>query len=249
MKIGIDVGSTAVKIVFAMNNQIIWKKAVPTIPGQSALVDKLIEQGLYDCSLAKQEIETTCVTGYGRNLINGNGRVVDEITANAAGITQLTSGKAGTLINIGGQDVKVIKISDTGQVVDFRMNDKCAAGTGRFFEIAAKILDTPLDEFGCATPEEPVNINSTCVVFAESEIVSLMARGVDKHRIIKGLNNSVARRVANLAGHASLEDDVYVDGGPALNQGLIDSLEDELLCDIKKVEAPQFTVAYGTLFC
>lgn len=249
MKIGIDIGSTAIKIVFSRNNQMIWKKAVPTRPGQPALVDELIQQGLDACFLSKKDIKTTCTTGYGRKLINGSSRVVDEITANAAGIHQLTSGRARTLINIGGQDVKFIKLSDTGQILDFRMNDKCAAGTGRFFEIAAKILDTPLDEFFYDSPEEPVNINSTCVVFAESEIVSLLAQGMDKHRIIKGLNNSVARRIANLTGQSDLDGDVYVDGGPALNQGLIESLENELLCDIKKVEDPQFTVAWGTLFC
>lgn len=249
MKIGIDVGSTAIKIVFVRDNQMIWKKAVPTKPGQPALVDEMIQQGLEDCSLSREDIKNTCATGYGRNLISDSSWVVDEITANAAGIHQLTSGRARTLINIGGQDVKIIKLSDTGQILDFRLNDKCAAGTGRFFEIAARILDTPLDEFSCDSQEEPVNISSICAVFAESEIVSLLAQGVDKRRIIKGLNNSVAQRIANLTGPGALDADVYVDGGPALNQGLIESLEDELLCDIKKVEAPQFTVAWGTLFC
>ncbi|MBN1931124.1 MAG: CoA activase [Desulfobacterales bacterium] len=249
MKIGIDVGSTAIKIVFSADNQMIWKKAVPTRPEQPALVNELIQQGLDDCCLLKKDIKTLCTTGYGRNLINGSSRVVDEITANAAGIHQLTSGRARTLINIGGQDVKIIKLSDTGRILDFKMNDKCAAGTGRFFEIVAKILDTPLNEFSFESSDEPVNINSICAVFAESEIVSLLAQGIDKHRIIKGVNNSVARRIANLTGHADLDEDVYVDGGPALNQGLIESLENELLYDIKKVQDPQFTVAWGTLFC
>ena len=250
MNIGIDVGSTAIKIVFANSDQIIWKQAVATKPGQPEIVDQVIREGLQACSLTPGDINKTCVTGYGRNLINGSSYTVDELTANAAGIHRLTGGKARTVINIGGQDVKFIRLSETGQILDFRMNDKCAAGTGRFFEIAANILDTQLDRFYEAgmSAAEPVSINSICAVFAESEIVSLIAQGVDKNSIIKGLNQAVARRIANLAGNGALEDEVYIDGGPAMNSSLVECLEDELLCDINVVEAPQFTVAFGTLF-
>jgi predicted CoA-substrate-specific enzyme activase len=250
MKIGIDVGSTAIKAVFVKSDQIVWKKAVPTKPGQPELVKRIIEEGMEACSVVKTAIEKTCVTGYGRNLIAESDFTVDELSANSAGIHRLTGGKARTVINIGGQDVKIIKLSPAGKILDFRMNDKCAAGTGRFFEIAAKILDTPLGEFHTAGGQthEPVGINSTCAVFAESEIVSLMAQGIHKNRIIMGINNSVARRIANLLGNGTLEEDVYIDGGPAMNNGLVECLEDELFCDIKVLEEPQFTVAFGTLF-
>lgn len=250
MEIGIDVGSTGIKIVLVESGRIIWKKVVPTKPGQSDVVEDLIKQGLNACSVSNTDIEKTSVTGYGRNLIGAGSHAVDEIWANAAGIQRLTCGRAGTLINIGGQDIKVIKVSETGQVLDFRMNDKCAAGTGRFFEMAANILDTPLEEFhaSSAIAGQAVNINSTCAVFAESEIISLLAKGVDKHSIIKGINQAVARRVANLVGIGLLEEDVYVDGGPAKNRGLIDCLADQLLCDVKVVDAPQFTVAFGSLY-
>ena len=147
MKIGIDVGSTAIKTVFVESDQIVWKKAVPTKPGQPELVSRIIEEGMEACSVVKADIEKTCVTGYGRNLIAGSDFTVDELSANAAGIHRLTSGMARTVINIGGQDVKIIRLSHAGKILDFRMNDKCAAGTGRFFEIAAKILDTSLERF------------------------------------------------------------------------------------------------------
>lgn len=250
MKIGIDVGSTAIKIVFVKSDRIVWKQATPTKPGQPELVGRIIEEGMAACSVLQRDIEKTCVTGYGRNLIAGSDYTVDELSANAAGIHRLTSGKARTVINIGGQDVKIIKLSNTGKILDFRMNDKCAAGTGRFFEIAAKILDTPLGEFHMAGMEadKAVSINSTCAVFAESEIVSLMAQGINKNSIIKGMNNAVARRIANLAGNGTLEEDVYIDGGPAMNRGLVECLEDELFCDVNVLEVPQFTVAFGTLF-
>jgi predicted CoA-substrate-specific enzyme activase len=248
MKIGIDVGSTGIKIVFVKESTPVWKKVIPTKPGQSSLVNELIEQGLKALNAEQKDIKKTCVTGYGRNLIQDSNRVVDELSANAAGITLLTNGKARTLINIGGQDVKIIKLDHQGQIMDFRMNDKCAAGTGRFFEIAANILDTPLGDFHVKDDVEAVSINATCAVFAESEIVSLLATGVNKNSIIKGINNAVAKRIANLAGNGHLEEDIYIDGGPARNRGLIESLEDALLCDIKTADEPQFTVALGALF-
>jgi len=248
MKIGIDVGSTGIKIVFVKESTPVWKKVVPTKPGQSSLVNELIGQGLNALNGEQKDIKKICVTGYGRNLIQDSNKVVDEISANAAGITLLTNGKARTLINIGGQDVKIIKLDHQGQIMDFRMNDKCAAGTGRFFEIAANILDTPLGDFHVKEDVEAVSINATCAVFAESEIVSLLATGVNKNSIIKGINNAVAKRIANLAGNGHLEEDIYIDGGPARNRGLIESLEDALLCDIKTADEPQFTVALGSLF-
>lgn len=248
MKIGIDVGSTGIKIVFVKEKTVIWKKVIPTKPGQSDLVRDLLAEGLSVCKVRQSEIEKTCVTGYGRNLIESPDIIVDEISANAAGIHLLSHGKAQTLINIGGQDVKIIKLDGQGQVRDFRMNDKCAAGTGRFFEIAANILDTPLTQFHVKEDIEAVGINATCAVFAESEIVSLLAKGVDKRSIIKGINNAVAKRIGSLAGNGLLEEDIYVDGGPAKNTGLIESLEDALMCDIRVTDAPQFSVAFGALF-
>lgn len=220
MKIGIDVGSTGIKIVFlSWENRVIWKKVVPTRPGQKAVVDQMIKEGLKTLGAQKGDIEKVCVTGYGRKLIAGADQVVDEITANAAGIHHLTSGRARTLINIGGQDVKVICLGSQGEVTDFRMNDKCAAGTGRFFEIAANILDTPLEAFAVSRDVDPVSINATCAVFAESEIVSLMAGDADRAAIIRGVNDAVARRIGNLAGSSPLEEAVFVDGGPAMNRG------------------------------
>lgn len=247
MKIGIDVGSTGIKVIFFKDPAIVWQQVTPTKPGQAGLVQALIDQGLAATGTRKNDIEKISVTGYGRHLIPSSNRIVDEISANAAGIHCLSGGTARTLINIGGQDVKIITLTDQGQVSDFRMNDKCAAGTGRFFEIAATILDTPLDAFYAGDAVEPVNINSTCAVFAESEIVSLLARGVDKQSIIKGINHAVANRIARLAGNGLLEEKVYIDGGPAQNKGLIECLEDVLMCDINVTDSPQFTVAFGAL--
>jgi predicted CoA-substrate-specific enzyme activase len=247
LKAGIDLGSTAIKVVFVENEQLVWKKAVPTAPGQSQIADRLTAEGLAALGRTVDQLEATAVTGYGKGLVKGARKVIDEVSANALGVFLLSGGKARTVINIGGQDVKVIRLSETGKLLDFKMNDKCAAGTGRFFEVAGRILDTPVDLFGelGQAVKDPVNINSTCAVFAESEMVSLMAKGIAKESIIQGLHEAVARRIANLAGHRDMADDVYLDGGSANNRALAAAIEDELFRDVKVLPHPQFTVAYG----
>lgn len=247
LKVGIDLGSTAIKVVFVENENMVWKKVVPTTPGQSRIADHLTAEGLGALRCTADTLEAVVFTGYGKGLVNGTGKVIDEVSANALGAFLLSGGKARTIINIGGQDVKVIRLSATGKLLDFKMNDKCAAGTGRFFEVAGRILDTPVEIFGelGQAVVDPVNINSTCAVFAESEIVSMMAKGIAKERIIQGLHESVARRIAGLAGGRDMEDDFYLDGGAANNRGLVAAIEEELCRDVYVLPHPQFTVAYG----
>ena len=247
LTVGIDLGSTAIKVVFLKNKRILWKKVVPTVPGQAQIADDLIAEGLESTGSSPDQLAATVVTGYGKGLIHDASKVIDEVSANAIGVFRLSGHKARTVINIGGQDVKVIRISEIGKLIDFKMNDKCAAGTGRFFEVVGRILNTPVSAFGRLEQSSTaaVNINSTCVVFAESEIVSLMAKGIEKERIIQGLHESVARRVAGLAGNRETEDDVYLDGGAANNQGLVAAIEDELCRDVHVLPYPQFSVAYG----
>jgi (R)-2-hydroxyacyl-CoA dehydratese activating ATPase len=247
LTVGIDLGSTAIKVVFVENGQMVWKKAMPTVPGQAGIAQGLTANGLEALGRTPDQLTATAVTGYGKGLINKACMVIDEISANALGVFLLSGGKARTIINIGGQDVKVIRLSATGKLIDFKMNDKCAAGTGRFFEVVGRILDTPVDALGDLgqAVTDPVNINSTCAVFAESELVSLMAKGIAKERIIQGLHEAVARRIANLAGSRDLEDDLYLDGGSANNRGLVPAIKDELFRDVHVLPHPQFTVAYG----
>jgi predicted CoA-substrate-specific enzyme activase len=248
-RIGLDLGSTAIKLVLVKGLDIIWSRKVPTAPGQESLALEMVREAMGQNGLADGDIQNISATGYGKKLMSSAGFTVDEISANALGLWSLSGGRCRTIINIGGQDLKVIKLSEDGRVLDFRMNDKCAAGTGRFFEQAARILDTPLESFGPMSQavREPLELNSTCVVFAESEIVSLLAKGVARERIIKGLHHSVARRIANLLGNHSWpnEGQVYLDGGPSQNRGLRDALEEELLMEVSVLPQPQFTVAYG----
>ncbi|MCP4119958.1 MAG: hypothetical protein GY737_32095, partial [Desulfobacteraceae bacterium] len=147
LTLGIDLGSTAIKLVFVNDGELIWKKVEPTAPQQEKIVRTMIQQGLDALSLTEDNIEKIHVTGYGKKLIANADKAVDEISANALGVYLLSGKKARSIINIGGQDVKYIKLAENGKVSDFRMNDKCAAGTGRFFEMAARILDTPITDF------------------------------------------------------------------------------------------------------
>jgi predicted CoA-substrate-specific enzyme activase len=246
-RVGVDLGSTIIKSVIIQDAELVWKKAVPTAPGQEALALELIHSGLADLSISEKDVEGISVTGYGKSLISNAHTVVDEVSANAWGAFLRSGKKARTLINIGGQDIKIISISPDGKLSDFKMNDKCAAGTGRFFEMAGRILDTPIYDFAALAKnaDAPVNLNSTCAVFAESEIVSLLAKGTKKENIIRGLHESIARRIAGMMGKQDLEDELYLDGGSANNGALAEAIEDELLRDVNVLEFPQFTVAYG----
>ena len=246
-KIGIDLGSTAIKAVIVKDTELIWKKAVPTAPGQEALARHLLDEGLAELAISNQDIEGISVTGYGKNLIADAHTVIDEVSANAWGVYLLSGRKARTVINIGGQDIKIIRLAEDGKLSDFKMNDKCAAGTGRFFEMAGRILDTPIYDFAALADkaDASVSLNSTCAVFAESEIVSLIAKGTKQENIIRGLHESIARRIAGMMGNQDFADELYLDGGSANNGGLAVAIEDELLRDVYVLPHPQFTVAYG----
>lgn len=244
---GIDIGSAAIKIVFVENKNILWNKTAATVPNAGGVCQKLLDQGMEILSIDRSDISGIAATGYGRKLFPGTEKIVDEISANAFGAYLLSNGKARSIINIGGQDVKIIKITPEGKIDDFKMNDKCAAGTGRFFEMAGRILDTHVDEFSHLSKQSqsPVTINSTCAVFAESEIVSLLARGEKICDIIAGIHNSLARRIYELKSSMELDDDIYLDGGPGTNSGLLYYLEEEFAREINIFDLPQFTVAYG----
>lgn len=244
---GIDLGTAAIKVVFVENGGLLWAKAQPTVPEHLKVCEQLLQEGLQALSLKREDIAGIATTGYGRRLFPHSQKIVDEISANALGAYVLSNKTARTVINIGGQDVKIIKISAEGKVDDFKMNDKCAAGTGRFFELAGRILNISLEEFAALSllSQSPVCINSTCAVFAESEMVSLLATGRERNDIIAGVHQSVARRISELSGSMDLEEEIYLDGGPAANKGLFLSIKEELMREIRVFAQPQFTAALG----
>ncbi|NOQ54735.1 MAG: CoA activase, partial [Thermoplasmata archaeon] len=173
---------------------------------------------------------------------------VSEISANAAG-TRWVAREMGvrTIIDIGGQDTKVIALDDNLQIANFQMNDKCAAGTGRFLEVLARVLEIPLDELGpvSLTSKDPVAITTTCLVFAKSEVATLITEGYGKEDIVAGIHKAVARRLASMAKKVGVKEVVFFDGGPARNIGMIQALEEELGVKLAVPELPQTVTATG----
>jgi predicted CoA-substrate-specific enzyme activase len=251
LHIGVDIGSTAIKVAITDGEQILWRGVRPTAPHQERVALLLIEAGCAE--LASQgvasEVYEIAATGYGKKLFSSARKYIDEVSANALGLWKQSRGAAQYGINVGGQDLKIIRISQTGGVLDFKMNDKCAAGTGRFFEQAARILDAPLADFAGLIKDSSreIELTSTCVVFAESEIISLLAEGTRKEDILRALVNSVARRIAGFLGETPADETggLYLDGGPAQNAALVSALSAELGAAVKVLPEPQYTAAYG----
>lgn len=248
---GIDIGSTIIKIAVSGSfGELVCSDSAPTGSHFNKNTQDLLDRLLVENNLSDDDIKYTVTTGYGRKLFKTGDDNVNELTANAIGATHLLNNgiRIRTIINVGGQDTKIIRMDDKGNISNFVMNDKCAAGTGRFLEIAARNLEVDVSELGnmhYEAREEPLPINSTCAVFAESEIISLLAAGHKPTEIVSGLHYSIARRITRLASRSKVEDGVLFDGGTALNKGMVDALEVELMRKIYVAENPQFTTAYG----
>ncbi len=245
---GIDIGSTTTKIVILRGHTIVGSKTSSTGTNCKKTVKLLFSELLEDYDLREDEIQYTVATGYGRRIVPAD-EIVTEITANAKAARWLMHGKANvrTLINIGGQDCKVIALDNNGIMVDFAMNDKCAAGTGRFLEVMSRILEVELDELGVLSEkaEDIPPINSLCTVFGESEVISLLSQGRRVEDIIAGIHKSIAKRVGAMVKKIGINEVVFFDGGPAFNQGLKSALEQELEVDLHIPSDPQITTALG----
>lgn len=248
---GIDIGSTAIKVALVDEA---GKIVGVHVSSSGSLFHKNAKEALQNLltqlDIAKDDVRYLIATGYGRKLFKEADDSISEITANAIGAHEAGKAFGGvrTIINIGGQDSKAIQIDDTGNVSNFAMNDKCAAGTGRFLDVAARNLDIDLEELGdyhFNGKGAPLTINSTCTVFAESEIIGLLANGHGKEEIIAGIHYSIAKRTVRLAKRVGIEDRVYFDGGPALNKGLVAAIQDELGRELVVPEHPQTTTAFG----
>lgn len=242
--IGIDIGSVATKGVI-INDGILATALIPTGWSPRDAGRAVIMQLLDFSGLNRHDIEQIFVTGYGRVAFGEADKTITEIKCHARGIAELYP-QVRTVIDIGGQDSKVIRLGEKGQVVDFAMNDKCAAGTGRFLQVMANALGLDVSQLGDS--EDPTKIqaiSSMCTVFAESEIIGLLARGNPKSGIIAGLHQSVGKRVAAMAKRMGVQEEVAFTGGVAINRGVQRALEEELGCTVIIPEACQYTGALG----
>ena len=243
---GVDMGSLSTAAVICNENSIISREIVPTGADAEQAGKEALQQACQQAEAGVDALDKIVATGYGRVNLAAADEQITEITCHGIGAKKLYP-EASTVIDIGGQDSKVIRLDNSGMVIDFEMNDKCAAGTGRFLEVMAEALEVELAELEVMSKkaEEEVNISSMCAVFAESEVVTRVAEGHEKDAIIKGIHRSIASRTAAMVGRIGLNEPVIMTGGVAKNTGVVNCLEDELDCEITVPEEPQIVGALG----
>lgn len=227
---GIDSGSTSTDVVILDKDQnIVTGIILPTGAGAAIGAERALEEALEDAGLQREDIDAMVTTGYGRTAISDGDKSITEITCHARGAHFLNP-EVRTVIDIGGQDSKVIRLDENGAVANFVMNDKCAAGTGRFLEMMARTMEMSLDDMGKTglSYKEDITISSMCTVFAESEVVSLIAQNKATDDIVHGLNKAVASKTAALAKRVGGEERYMMTGGVSKNQGLVKTLEEKL---------------------
>jgi predicted CoA-substrate-specific enzyme activase len=244
---GIDAGSRSIKAVLfdTGRSEVVASGLADQGVEQERLAAGLFEKLLRQAGLAREQIAGIIATGYGRHTIRLAETTITEITCHARGVHHLAPA-ARTVIEVGGQDSKVIALEERGRVRDFAMNDRCAAGTGRFLEMVAARLDMDWERLSALARESrsPAQISNVCAVFAETEIIGLLAGGKPLADVVAGVQNAVATRVGALAGR-TVAPPVYFTGGVALQPGMVRALEEVLGCAVLVPPQPQFTGALG----
>jgi predicted CoA-substrate-specific enzyme activase len=244
--VGIDVGSITAKAAVVKDGRLISHKLMLTGYNARNAGEKLFESIIEDLAMESSSIDKIISTGYGRNSVTIADKAVTEITCHAMGAHYLDP-TIRSVIDIGGQDSKAIAVDEAGNVKDFAMNDKCAAGTGRFLEVMARALEVDLDEFGAFSlkADHPSKISSLCTVFAESEVISLISKGEKRSNIIAGIHESIAARVVAMARRVGLKPPVMMTGGVAKNIGVVKALESKTGEKIVVSREAQITGAIG----
>jgi len=243
---GIDIGSSSSKAVILKDGlEVIAAAAVQAGTGSSG-PGRVLEKIRELCSLGPSDMDFVLATGYGRASVEEAGKQMSEITCHAKGVF-FQNPKVRTMIDIGGQDVKAISLDERGNIRQFYMNDKCAAGTGRFLDVMARVLEVSLDEMADwhFRSKSPAMVSSTCTVFAESEVISLLSKGTPKEDIIAGVHHSVAAKACALAQRVGVRKEIVMCGGVARNSGVADALQAQLGERVTVARDPQLTGALG----
>lgn len=244
---GVDAGSRAIKVVLFDTDRevVVGSGAADQGTNQEDRARRLYDRVLRDAGAAAGRVARVVATGYGRHRVPFADARITEITCHARGVNRLHPG-ARTIVEIGGQDSKIIRLSPRGAVRDFHMNDRCAAGTGRFLEVVAERLEVGIEELGtlAARSRRAAAVSSMCVVFAETEIIGLLAGGTPVEDIVAGVQAAVASRVASLAGRHR-EEPVIFTGGVARVPGMAEALSAALGVEVEVPPDPQLTGALG----
>jgi len=243
---GVDVGAATAKTVIVADSEIRSHAIIPTGYNVARAAEVVTGSALEQAGLSMTDLDFIVATGYGRNGVPFANKTASEIICHARGVNFLIAA-ARTVIDIGGQDSKVIGVREDGTVSDFVMNDKCAAGTGRFLEVMAGVLGLDIKEMGpiSLTSEEPCLISSTCTIFAETEMVSLRADGRTREDLVAGIHKAVASRVMVMGRTVGYKEQVVFTGGVAKNIGVKNSLEAGIGLPILIPEEPQIMGALG----
>lgn len=246
LTLGMDVGSTTSKcLILRGGKDILAAALIPAGTGTSG-PRRALEEALEKAGLGREDMVCVTATGYGRATFPGADFVVSELSCHALGAHAL-DGEAKTVVDIGGQDAKVLRLGPEGMLESFLMNDKCAAGTGRFLEVMARVLEKDVTDLAEMDAQAAgiVPISSTCTVFAESEVISQLAKGADLNDLVKGIHRSVAVRTASLVRRLGVEGPVAMTGGVAQNAGVVRALEQELGTSIRISPLAQLAGALG----
>ena len=244
--LGADIGSAASKCVIMKNGTEIAASTIENAGAGTGGPMRAYEGVLEKAGLAAGEIKAATATGYGRNSFSQADFIISELSAHAIGAAAFFPGVR-TVIDIGGQDAKVLRLTEKGVLDNFVMNDKCAAGTGRFLEVMAGILELDVSRLGDIDEkaEKSAGISSTCTVFAESEVISQLAKGTPIADIVRGIHESAAVRSASLVRRMNLVLPAAITGGVAQNNGMVKALERELGCELMVSPLSQLCGAYG----
>ena len=244
---GVDVGSTQTKAVIVDEQKNLVARAL-TGTGANVIqaAQNAFEQALREAGLEEQEVEFVVGTGYGRYKVTFGNTQVTEISCHGRGAVHMFPDTR-TVVDMGGQDTKAISVSPDGEILDFCMNDKCAAGTGRFLGAAASALDIALDDLGptALRGERPVKISTTCTVFAESEVLSWLGKGKKIEDILLGVHKSIAARSAGLLRRVGIEEQVTFTGGVARNTAMVHTLNERLGLEVNVSDESHYMGALG----
>jgi predicted CoA-substrate-specific enzyme activase len=243
---GLDIGALTTKAVVLRDGQIVGASVISTGDSSSDAAQSALQDALKQAGLSDKDIEATAATGAGKREVSFAQEQATDVICAARGI-QFLHPEAKGVIDMGGESTRVLKLDDAGKVVDFALNDKCAAGTGVFLDAIGKVMGVAVDEMGPLSleSEADINITSTCVVFAESEVVSQVHRQTPKKDIVRGIHKSIATRVYGLVSRVGLDGNSMAIGGLAKNRGIVACLEELMSDELKVPEHPQVVAALG----
>lgn len=246
MFIGIDIGSSSSKVAILDGQKGLAAVSVINLGTGTGAYEDAMREALAQAGITAADVKYTVVTGYGRVNYKEADKQITEITCHAKGVDFLTK-DAKTIVDIGGQDAKVIKLNEEGQVANFVMNEKCAAGTGRFLEVMARVLGCGLSDLSDLADRSTVevSISNVCTVFAESEVISRLAAGEKIEDVARGAHVAIAKRVAGMCNRVGYGPKVVMTGGVALNSNMAEALSKELGCLIEIAPYSQAAGAIG----